>query len=364
MNKFLLTMVFTGLLLPGTSLKGFSAEGDRVPHTVLLANPTANNLEIIRFLTSNGIFDVDRGTTRFIGIYHKDQAYDFSQSEAYIREHPGAGFSLVEVTGDLPEAQLFGENGCTAEFRRLFEGSSGVLFFGGPDIQPSIYKEENLGSVVTDPGRHAFEVSFLFHLLGGSPNPGFIPFLEEKRDYLVTGFCLGMQTMNVATGGTLFQDIPTQVYAKNGPQETLETDRENLHRNYWQEISDEKGLMGINFHTIRFTSHPFFTKKVKIPRHARPMVYSSHHQSPKDIGTGFEVTALSPDGKIIEGLSHRKYPHVFGVQFHPEVPALYEDREMWKFAPDDEPLTYHQIIGKANVRFHKKYWRHIAKCLH
>jgi len=363
MFKFLLTMILSSLLLPGSSRTLPAGGSDRQMRTILLANPTVNNLEIIRFLTAEGIFDVDLKKTRFIGVYHKSQAYDFSLSKAWVKEHPEAGFMLEEITGDLPDSLLFGENGCTAEFRSLFERSSGVLFFGGPDIQPSVYGEEMLGSVVTDPGRHAFEVSFLFHLLGGSRNPGFKPFLEEKPSYLVTGFCLGMQTMNVATGGTLYQDIPTQVYGKKGPKETLETGKENLHRNYWQEITPEKQLMGINFHTIRFTSHPFFTKKVKISGKARPLIYSSHHQSPKETGAGFEVTALSPDGKIIEGIAHRNYPHVFGVQFHPEVPALFEDRELWKFTPEDEPQTYHRIIGKEGVRFHKKYWRYIAACL-
>ncbi len=58
-------------------------------------------------------------------------------------------------------------------------------------------------SETTDPGRHFFEVSFLFHLLGGSRNESFKPLLDENPGYMVTGFCLGMQSMNVATGGIL-----------------------------------------------------------------------------------------------------------------------------------------------------------------
>jgi putative glutamine amidotransferase len=180
---------------------------------------------------------------------------------------------------------------------------------------------------------------------------------------MVTGFCLGLQTMNVATGGTLVQDIPFQIYGKNTPQETVTTDRNDLHRNYWQEFNDDKKFMGINLHPVDFTEHPFFGEKIRLSKQFHPKVYSSHHQSVENIGTGFEVTALSSDGKVIEGLAHKKYPNVFGVQFHPEVPGLYEDREEWKFEPGDDPQTYHRIIGKESVRFHKLYWKHISKGL-
>lgn len=363
MNKIIVTMVIASLPFIAVSRDYFREAIPKNIHHILLANPTAANLEIIRFLTREGIFRVDTATTRFVGVFHSGQAYDFSQSEAYIREHPGMGFYLHEVREDISETEIFRENGCSGEFRTLFENSSGILFFGGPDIQPGIYGQDNQGSVVTDPVRHMFEVSLLFHLLGGSGHPAFRPFLKEKPQYLVTGFCLGLQTMNVATGGTLWQDIPRQVYGKEGPAQTLEMDRENLHRNYWQEISDDSRLMGINLHTLRFTSHPFFPKQVKASRQSRPLIYSSHHQSPRDITPEWEVTAVSPDGKIIEGLAHKEFPHVFGVQFHPEVPALYENRERWKFTPEDTPRSYHRLIGRGSVRFHRKYWDYISECL-
>jgi putative glutamine amidotransferase len=90
------------------------------------------------------------------------------------------------------------------------------------------------------------------------------------------------------------------------------------------------------------------------------LLVSSHHQSSKALGKGFEITAHSPDRMVIEGLAHDQYPYVFAVQFHPEVPALYTDMESWKFEPGDEPRTMHQIIGKDGVRFHKKYWSYIS----
>lgn len=364
MKRIFLMSAFTGLMLTFATVQVSGVTPDPRYHYVVLANPTAYNLEIIRFLVESKIFRINPGKTRFIGVYHKNQVYDFEKSREYIRTKAPGLFTLREITGTISEADIFRNNGCSAEFRDIFTHSSGIIFFGGPDIQPGIYNEENTHSVVTDPARHTFETSLLFHLLGSTANPGFTAWLQEKPLYVVTGFCLGLQTMNVATGGTLVQDIPFQVYGKNTPQETLTVGRNDLHRNYWKEVSDDNRLMGVNLHPLCFTGHPFFGKTIRISKNAHPLIYSSHHQSIENIGMGFEVTALSPDGKVIEGMVHRQFPHVFGVQFHPEVPALYEDRELWKFAPDDDPMTFHRIIGKKSVGFHKRYWKYISDAIH
>ncbi|MCD6355005.1 MAG: gamma-glutamyl-gamma-aminobutyrate hydrolase family protein [Prolixibacteraceae bacterium] len=110
--------------------------------------------------------------------------------------------------------------------------SYNVFFIGVPDIPPGVYGEENAHSVVTDPGRHYFEATFLFHLLGSYRNEAYKAWLTEKPNCLVTGFCLGMQTMNVATGGTLIQDIPAELFGAKTPEAILKIGRANLHRNY------------------------------------------------------------------------------------------------------------------------------------
>jgi len=358
-------LLITLLLVAVCSLQGFSLGNlpelnSRKYQVILLANPTISNIETVRSLVRNRVFPVNGKKTIFVGFYHREQAYDFSRSSKYIEDQGHKEFLLHELTGNLKDNEVYGDNGCSADFRELFRCSSGVLFFGGPDIQPALYGEENTHSEVTDPARHAMETSFLFHLLGSSRNPAYVPFLRARPDYLVTGFCLGLQTMNVASGGTLVQDIPFQYYGKNTSAETVTIDRNNLHRNYWQELNDDSLLMGINLHTIQFTAHPFFRKRVKVPEGFHPKVYSSHHQSIETVGSGFDVTAVSPDGKVIEAITHREFPHVFAVQFHPEVPALYENREEWKFEPTDAPATYHRIIGPESVRFHRKYWHQIS----
>jgi putative glutamine amidotransferase len=360
-NLLLALLLLTAMNLHGQDF--FRKNFNKDKTYILLANPTATNIETVSFLVKNNLLKVNLKKTEFVGIYHQNQRYDFKAAAEYIRSVNLNGFHLHEVRGSLQEDELFLNNIITDELKLLFDNSAGIFFFGGPDIQPSVYDEENLYSDVTDPGRHLFEVTFLFHLLGGYVNEDFEPFMEEKPEYVVTGFCLGMQTMNVATGGTLIQDIPAQVYGATTPEATIETGRENMHRNYWQLISDDHQLAGINFHTIRFTGHPFFGKKVKVKKESRPLVYSSHHQAAGKRGKGLEVTALSADGQIVEGMAHNIYPHVFAVQFHPEVPALYENREPRKIFPTDQPLPYHQVIGKEGVKFHESYWKYISKTL-
>ncbi|MCU0459246.1 MAG: gamma-glutamyl-gamma-aminobutyrate hydrolase family protein [Bacteroidales bacterium] len=335
---------------------GFSKE----KKYVILVNPTAGNIGVVTFLLDKGILNADAEIIDFVGVYHSSQEYDFSKSAEYIAANGLTRFHLHEVNAPLTEEMVYKQNPCSDDFRKIFSNSVGIIFFGGQDIPPAVYGQENWYSETTDPGRHYFEVSFLFHLLGSARNTAQRPLLEENPDYMVTGFCLGLQSMNVAAGGTLWQDIPAQVYNSTKPETHVLIDRKNLHRNYWQNIRDDKDFMGINMHPVRFTENMFFGKRVKVSRKMQPMVYSSHHQAIKDLAPGFSVTAVSDDGKIVEGISHNRYPNVFSVQFHPEVSALYEDRAMVKFAPDDNPATLHSMLDKNSLKFHRKYWGHIS----
>ncbi len=341
----------------------FNSDFNHRKKYIILTNPTVNNLKTIQYLVNADLLDIKTRKTKFVGVYFKGQDYDFSETKSYIENNHLDNYHLQEIKGELNEDNLFQENDCTAMLKKVFDNSIGVFFFGGPDIPPGVYGEENTLSVVTDPERHYFETTFLFQLLGGYWNEDFEPFLKEKPKYIVTGFCLGMQTMNVATGGTLIQDIPSEIYGARTPQEILNLGRTNLHRNYWQEIVEDSLLMGINLHTIQFTNNGFFGVNVNVSKKFEPRVYSSHHQAAEKIGKGLEVTALSPDGKIVEGLAHNKYPNVFAVQFHPEVPGLYEDLYLRKFNPEDKPQSYHNIIGKKSVKFHEKYWAYISEIL-
>ncbi len=336
--------------------EGFSREKDYV----ILVNPTVWNIEVVNFLVNKGLLDIDTDRIGFVGVYHSSQKYDFSRSAKYIDSAGMKEYHLHEVKGPLTEDLIYRNNPCSDDFRLIFENSLGVIFFGGEDIPPSVYGEENWYSETDDPGRHFFEVTFLFHLMGGTRNTTFTPLLAEKPDYLVTGFCLGMQTMNVAAGGTLFQDIPAQIYDSYRPETHVLIDRPNQHRNNWQRVKEGPGYMSSSIHPIRFTDHEFFGKTVRVSKMMQPLVYSSHHQSVRNVALCFDVTARSMDGKVVEGIAHVRYPNVFSVQFHPEVSALYEDRAKVKFAPEDEPATLHSMMDKKSLKFHRKYWGHIS----
>jgi len=363
MKRLFLTLFFFYIGLSLFSQDFFREHHNSGKNYIILMNPTVGNLEIINFLTDHGLLKVDISKTCFVGVYHSGQRYDFSGTAEFIKKSHQQEFFLHEVRGDLTEENIFCENGCSDDFRKIFGNSIGIFFFGGPDIPPKVYGEENLYSETDDPVRHYFELSFLFHLIGSSINQYFLPLLNDNPDYLVTGFCLGMQTINVAAGGSMYQDIPAQLYDNNINEASLSTGRLDFHRNYWQNFSKDPDLMGSNLHPVKFTENPFFGTTIRLSKNLKPLVYSSHHQAVKEVGKDFQITALSPDGKVIEGIAHSEYPNVFAVQFHPEVPALYENRGELKFSPSDRPKTLHSMMSRKSIVFHRKYWRHISMVL-
>ncbi|HKI89480.1 MAG TPA: gamma-glutamyl-gamma-aminobutyrate hydrolase family protein [Draconibacterium sp.] len=362
MKKLLLFLVVFTFSISGFSQNFFREDFNHHKKYVILTNPTVNNLKTIQYLVNARLLDVAR-KVKFVGVYYEGQNYNFGKTRKYIDEKGLKNFFLFEIRGALNESNIYKDNACTADLKTIFENSVGVFFFDGPDIPPAIYGKENTRSVVTDPNRHLFEATFLYHLLGGFQHENYQPLLDEKPGYLVTGFCLGMQTMNIATGGTLIQDIPAELYGAKTPEEALKIGRTNLHHNYWKDIDNDTLLMSCNLHTLTFTDNPFFGNVVNVPKRWNPRVYSNHHQATEKLGKGMEVTAVSPDGKIVEGLVHERFPNVFAVQFHPEVPALYEDLYVRKFHPEDEPLSYNDIIGKQSVKFHERYWDHISEII-
>lgn len=358
-----LFLLFIAFLLVSSSFAQhfFDTDFNTRKKYIILCDPTVHRIKTIQYLTNANLLSVKKNKVKFVGVYYEGQKYDFSETQKYIEENHLDNFFLHEIDGELTKENIYTKNDITDDLRKVFSNSIGVIFFGGPDIQPELYGEDNSLSVVTDPGRHLYECSFIFHLLGGSQNESFQPFLTERPDYTVTGFCLGMQTMNVGTGGTLIQDIPVEIYNTNTPEETVGIGRANLHRNYWQLIEKDPLFMGVNLHTLQLTDNTFWGKDVRVAKNSTPRIYSSHHQAVENLGKGLSVTCLSPDSKIIEGIKHNTYPHVFAVQFHPEVSALYEDMGLKIFHPKDEPKSYHDILSKSDIRFHESYWNYISE---
>lgn len=157
----------------------------------------------------------------------------------------------------------------------------GLLLSGGPDVDPVLYGEEKLpccGEILAV--RDAMELSLFRKAL--------------KIGLPVLGICRGLQVMNVALGGTLYQDIATQLPgAIKHP--CYDTPRDKVHE---VTVADQSLLHRISGLT-------------------RIGVNSRHHQGVKRLANGLVATAYSEDG-LIEAFDYPAEKFVMAVQWHPE----------------------------------------------
>ncbi len=157
----------------------------------------------------------------------------------------------------------------------------GLLLSGGADVAPALYGEETLpccGEILEI--RDRFEISMVQKAL--------------KIGLPVLGICRGLQVMNVAMGGTLYQDIATQLPgAIKHP--CYDTPRDKVHE-------------------VTVTEH---SKLHRISGTTRIGVNSRHHQGVKKLANGLVATAYSEDG-LIEAFECPAEKFVMAVQWHPE----------------------------------------------
>jgi putative glutamine amidotransferase len=198
--------------------------------------------------------------------------------EAYIQSLLRAGALPVLIPLGMPE-----EN-----YLELLHRIDGVLFTGGGDTQPAIYGSQDHPLLYhVDPDRDRVEI----FLLKQSVERG-LPFL---------GICRGLQIINVALGGTLFEDILDQRPGSIRHDWSLEKQRDYLA------------------HTVQITQD---SRLADILRKSTVFVNSLHHQGIRTLAPGLEATAQSPDG-LIEAFELPSYPFGLAVQWHPEwLPAM------------------------------------------
>jgi putative glutamine amidotransferase len=158
----------------------------------------------------------------------------------------------------------------------------GLVLEGGSDMWPGSYGEEPLRPEWGgDRVRDVYEVALLRAFIArGKP---------------VLGVCRGLQVLNVAYGGTLFQDLMLQ---RPGPL---------FHRS--------AQLYDRNHHQIEIV--PGTRLAALHPGIEKATVNSVHHQGIKDLAPGFVVEARATDG-VIEAFRHCGDVYVAGVQWHPE----------------------------------------------
>ena len=323
---------------------------------ILLIHPTVKNINTFKYLSENKIIDIDN--VQFIGVYHKDERYDYSKSLAYISDSNIINFSLVMIDSSISRNELFVENKLTPQLDSLFTISDGAIFTGGDDIPASVYSEKtSFLTDIADPYRHYFEVSFLNHLL--NMNSGDDAFLNKKPDYVILGICLGMQTINVASGGTMYQDIPTEVY-KLSDIESATAIQSKMHKNYVRLISDDKSIMGSSLH--RIVVYDREDKITSLFKHNKtPFVLSWHHQAVKKTGHHINVIFTSEDGNVIEGINHNRFDNVYGLQFHPEYIKIYNN-DLLRFKLEDDEKGFTDLLKEKNsYQFHVDLWKFFSE---
>lgn len=159
--------------------------------------------------------------------------------------------------------------------------ADGLMLTGGGDIGSLSYGQEpHVKSKWQDPVRDALEMDATGWAL--------------ERGLPILGICRGVQLLNVAMGGTLIQDVPSQV--------------PDALKHY------SEGLDALLLHTITVEEESLLARVFATTSLA---VNSYHHQAVDAVGAGLRVNARAPDG-VIEGLEAADGRPVLGVQFHPE----------------------------------------------
>lgn len=186
---------------------------------------------------------------------------------------------------------------------RYLEIVDGIYFSGGGDIDPLIFGENPIKEIKEiDYDRDEFEIKL------------FKKAVIKKIPML--GICRGAQIMNVAAGGTLYQDIYAQKEASLGH-------------------SPKYAYGGYGHHKVKIMNH---SKLYDIFQSEEIVVNSYHHQAVREVAEGFKITAISEDG-IIEGIESENLPFAVGIQWHPEI--------MYKRHP--EFLKIFKVFVKAAI---------------
>jgi putative glutamine amidotransferase len=204
----------------------------------------------------------------------------------------------VEMSGGIPLLLPF--TASRALMRQYIDRLDGLVISGGAfDIHPSYYNEKpikEIGAIKEERTKFELEMTQL----------------ALKRDLPLLGICGGAQAINVALGGSLYQDIATQ--APHAYQHEQGAKKEiGGHR-----VTIERG-----------------TKLANILRRRTLEVNTTHHQAVKEIGNGLVVNATAEDG-LIEGIESLRHSFVLGVQWHPEVlaPRHVPQRRIFSFFID------------------------------
>ncbi|MEN3337206.1 MAG: putative glutamine amidotransferase [Acidobacteriota bacterium] len=170
--------------------------------------------------------------------------------------------------------------------RAVLADLDGVLLSGGGDVAPAFYGQDRHPAVYdAEAGRDEFEIDLARRALDG--------------DVPMFAICRGMQVLNVAAGGTLVQDIPTQV--ASDVRHAVDTPKDALA------------------HVVHLTNGSALSRALRgrVKTDDAVPVNSRHHQSVALVGPQLSTSATAPDG-VIEAIERPGARFCIGVQWHPE----------------------------------------------
>lgn len=229
--------------------------------------------------------------------------------EAYIE--------AVRLAGGLP-VLLTPVDG-TAEAAAVWEALQhvdGVLLTGGKDIDPERYGEQVLNPRVhIEPGRDAFELP--------------LARLAFERNIPMFGICRGMQVMNVALGGTLWQDIPAQV-----PEAQAHYQR--AHRN-------------ATTHDVHILSDSLVGDLTCVANGGALATNSFHHQASRRLAPVLTPVAYTADG-LVEAVEAGDRDFAIGVQWHPEHLVQDSEHQLRLFAGLIDAARTHRVKRLTDSR--------------
>lgn len=157
----------------------------------------------------------------------------------------------------------------------------GFLFCGGNDVTPLLFGQEpEKGLGQTDISLDLFQIRLMQEIL--------------QTDKPILAICRGMQILNIACGGTIFQDLHSQDFEPINHMQTSLSRKDVSHK-------------------------VFFSEKSKIEKLLGPFAYTNsfHHQAIDRLGTDLMVSGRTGDD-VIEAIEMPSHSYVIGVQWHPE----------------------------------------------
>jgi putative glutamine amidotransferase len=165
---------------------------------------------------------------------------------------------------------------------RALDGVDGVILTGGEDIDPALYGAERsplLASVSRE--RDLFELALFA--------------AARQRELPILGICRGIQLVNVALGGTLYQDLPTE---RPGPVDHNPTVPRTARAHAVRLAEGSRAAAALGALTLRANSF--------------------HHQAVRDLAPSLVASGWTEDGLIEAVETENGAPWLLAVQWHPE----------------------------------------------